>query len=465
MNQTWNNVARTFIRNSRKCTARNPNGHCRSTCQLVKDVAALYHRIKREGREVPFNGLTIESHLGRQGCCPHDSGCSRLIYASLPTDFVLKYLEIRSDVWTGTEYDQFQGSSLHLIRQHASQIKYLRIQCLLLLQDVLTDDDPSFANLEEVFVFGVIQPMKSRMQQKRILRRLIAKSPNIKKVYVNDPLSLETIPEEYYCLAGSLVFWVDNLFEYEGTQSKLLPVFVGENPNITELVIEENFDRNGALPPAVKSLFTTLLQSCAESLRKLTIVDWCSQTISPADVTLKNLSKFNLEATELAKLDQLWDALTSIDGCKMMPKLVEIDLEARSKYKYNEDFKDWPLTIHGRQSLRCSYSSVRKLRLDLSKVNVNLLEFKTIMPHVVSMELRFRSSGRVPCAELWELWPNLEELKIFGLMSKLTENYDAEFCGISEEEAEELRTMDDEYLGNVHIVPIRPSLLTMQSEY
>ena len=56
-------------------------------------------------------------------------------------------------------------------------------------------------------------------------------------------------------------------------------------------------------------------------------------------------------------------------------------------------------------------------------------------------------------------------MKIDGNECILTRNYDADFCGISEEEAEVLRGMDEEYLENVQIVPIRPSLLTMSSEY
>ena len=44
----------------------------------------------------------------------------------------------------------------------------------------------------------------------------------------------------------------------------------------------------------------------------------------------------------------------------------------------------------------------------------------------------------------------------------LTKNYDADFCGIHEEEAVELREMDEEYLRTVQIVSIPPALLTMK---
>ena len=40
-------------------------------------------------------------------------------------------------------------------------------------------------------------------------------------------------------------------------------------------------------------------------------------------------------------------------------------------------------------------------------------------------------------------------------------NFDAEFCGIHQEEVELLWNMGEEYLRNVNIVPIRPCVSTM----
>ena len=44
-------------------------------------------------------------------------------------------------------------------------------------------------------------------------------------------------------------------------------------------------------------------------------------------------------------------------------------------------------------------------------------------------------------------------------------NYDPEFLGIHEQEAKLLGQKDEDFLRTVHIVPIRPSLLTMPSKY
>ena len=65
---------------------------------------------------------------------------------------------------------------------------------------------------------------------------------------------------------------------------------------------------------------------------------------------------------------------------------------------------------------------------------------------MTSLELVIRYFDYLPCAKLWECWQNVDELEISGEFITLTKNYDAKFCGISEEEAEVLRGMNEEYL-------------------
>ena len=93
-----------------------------------------------------------------------------------------------------------------------------------------------------------------------------------------------------------------------------------------------------------------------------------------------------------------------------------------------------------------------------------MLEIATVFPHLTSLELKLNKSERLACREFWELWPNLEDLKVKGDQLTLVQNYDADFCGIHQEEVELLREMDEGSLGSVQTVPIRPSLLTMRSK-
>ena len=56
--------------------------------------------------------------------------------------------------------------------------------------------------------------------------------------------------------------------------------------------------------------------------------------------------------------------------------------------------------------------------------------------------------------DICQFWPGLDELKIVCKQVKLKRNFDAEFCGIHEEEAEMLRSQAEKYLRGLQIVPI-----------
>ena len=71
------------------------------------------------------------------------------------------------------------------------------------------------------------------------------------------------------------------------------------------------------------------------------------------------------------------------------------------------------------------------------------------------------SGSSSPFASLWLQLPQLESFHLIDSIVLATENFDAEFLGIHDEEVERLRQEDDETLEKIHIVPIRPSVLTM----
>ena len=100
-------------------------------------MANLIQTMKAKRREVPFNNLRIELN-SRTQMCPRESGCDGLNHAGLPTEFKLKYLEI-TDEYAEPE-DKLQDSSAALIRKHASEIQYLRLENLFLLQHPFSED-------------------------------------------------------------------------------------------------------------------------------------------------------------------------------------------------------------------------------------------------------------------------------------------------------------------------------------
>ena len=69
----------------------------------------------------------------------------------------------------------------------------------------------------------------------------------------------------------------------------------------------------------------------------------------------------------------------------------------------------------------------------------------------------------IPYDSVWAGWLHLESVRL--VEGPLEENYDAEVLGIFDDEVERLRQEDDETLVKMHIVPIRPSVLTMTRKH
>ena len=226
-----------------------------------------------------------------------------------------------------------------------------------------------------------------------------------------------------------------------------------------KLDVFTGFDEDPDSHQAGRNLFTQLLQSCTGSLEELYDQGFCVQTLQLSPVPLRNLSFLALIINHPPGLENLWNSLASIDGDKMMPTLKTMMV------RVNVRCQRWPPDYPGACDVRYSYNSVRQLQIDFASCKmVNMLEIKTVFPHVTSLRFWLNQSECIPLRELWELWPNLEKLNIHGNDLTLTHNYDADFCGITEERAKELREMDEDRLRTVQVETICPSLLTMRSK-
>ena len=100
------------------------------------------------------------------------------------------------------------------------------------------------------------------------------------------------------------------------------------------------------------------------------------------------------------------------------------------------------------------------------ETQLDLSPLKHLAPNITLFELEFRahSAHILVFSQICQLWPQLEVVKIKGSGCFPERNYDADFCGIYEEEASYLREQGEQFLDVVHIVPIKPSLMTMPSE-
>ena len=235
---------------------------------------------------------------------------------------------------------------------------------------------------------------------------------------------------------------------------------------LKELSIFESFNDDPGVQQAFRSSVKQLLECCQDSLEHffLHAHGFYILPLLPHQA-LKNLSKLELETRDEDNLQVLWNVLASIDSGKMMPKLEEVRI--MFDLAGFETYPEWPANkdYNGGDVRQSYHNNVRKLKLQPSFFPCNLIQVRTLFPHVTSLDYdHLMPPGHVPCREFWELWPQLEELRVSGVYNMPGKNYDAIFCGMTEEEAELLREMDDEFLRTVLLVPVRPSLLTVPSK-
>ena len=124
-------------------------------------------------------------------------------------------------------------------------------------------------------------------------------------------------------------------------------------------------------------------------------------------------------------------------------------------------------------------TTVRNLELLIESQAANVRPLQALFPNVSHLSFKFVDSRTdeadfTMLIQIFECWSDLETLGCSvecgnwgsrSIQKPPRRNYDADFLGIHEEEAELLRQKDEEFLRRVHIVPIRPSVLTMSSKF
>ena len=147
----------------------------------------------------------------------------------------------------------------------------------------------------------------------------------------------------------------------------------------------------------------------------------------------------------------MWNAMVfSIDYNRNMPGLEEIEIVINTVSEplgvvCSSSSLVWPEFDPPTGSFAINSSqSVCKLTLELEVRLVRWHVIPSLFPNVRVIELRvidtiLLGQHPLPFAGIFQVWPNLEELEVTGGRNYLDRNYDADFCGIHEQEAEFLR--------------------------
>ena len=331
-----------------------------------------------------------------------------------------------------------------------------------------------------VNIYGVSQIEHQAM--KDIVEKLLQRAPSLGEIYFSRSNILKIVPKEWYGLVKKLDFRLRKNVDMELLRQIAKLCYGIQDLEITEppfktkvrrINLVEDEPVNAELRRQFEITVEQMLETCKENLKMLRIVGAVPLALC-SSVTLVNVTSFTFKNGNNGKVPPLWDTLASIDYTKMMPNLQKMEITIRtliwssaerSYVAGKESHIEWAQESYSNEANGCFSARELKLDMDVEKVNLNLVWW--LAPNVRKLVVRCSHtwatwSDLPSISEICELWPCLEQLKIFGDKNCLKRNYDAEFCGISEEEADLIREKDEDFLQAVHIVPIQPCLSTMK---
>ena len=418
--------------------------------------------MRQSRRPVPWNLLELNFSEFSKECLKKNSGndagddYNDVIDKNMVDRWKVKYLEL---LGRGDQADcPIHKPILNFIRHSSSKLRRLKLKYIFQLEILFHLWEPHFPVLEEVTIFSA-HSTRLLGRQKEIFTKLLDAAPKLKKIKYAGLKAIELIPEDKYGLLDAVEMQCPDTVEDDDLLWKIAHL----KPALTILRLCPPKNSNSL--PKFHKLLAQILQSCHHSLESFD-ADSGYAMDQLSLLPLPNLTRLYLENQSASSLAGFWKTITSIDYSSMMPRLEEIEIVVTFEDDRPQGRIQWPEVSHSSPDLIQVCPTVRKLTLDLEVDHINLSLLKLVFPNVTILKfhLNFCDWDLAPLTEVWELYPNLEELKMKGEFNKLNCSYDSQFCGIFEEEAEWLRTRDEEYLKAVHIVPIRPSVLTMPSK-
>ena len=445
VNRSWNFEARCYLRDCRDCVVKILGASDRS-CHMLR-------RLDRDLGNmtiVPYNGLQVTLGTLHQWADYKnvESVCENLFRA-----FVLKHLSVS---WTSSSPDPCPGNQfiVKLFLHYGSTIEKLTLQNI----------DPSF-DLDDSDVEGKklwlpklkVLELDNWDNAQDAVQQVFEISPNLKRIAgPMCPRILRGIPDRKYNLLDQFRVCVESISDEQ------VCLQLAENPPaLRELFVDFPRSIQVRLLPA---MLEELLLSSQTTLEKLTLDSGPFITLgqlSPSFPPLKRLKQFTLISHETTEM--LLHTLRTTDYANLLPSLEYVQLFVRPDLR-----REWEPTFGMQHGMPHPCKTVSTLELETDGETISLADMKNIFPNISTLRITWEGSGAdIPFEDMWRLWPSLKflDLTIRRGTEALYENFDSVFCGISTEEADDLRMHKSDHLRKMHIVPIRPSLSTMLRKF
>ena len=453
VNKTWNFEAGSYMRDFRRCDAKIAFTFG-SPCSIAIRLQAFNEVVSRMDLVVPINSLTMRFPSFHPNCTSI-SGIDFSILEELIGKLPLKYLSIR---WNNTPEPWSCLANRFAARVFKDKLMELyKLELDSMPEELgnyfLEDWTPPIPKLTAMTV-GIQRELIQSPAMDFILK-IINGAPNLKKIKWHgfDGDFMQVFPLDKYALLDGM-----DLVIRSAEEERNWLQLDNSGPSLSNLTLTVPSFHDRRYIRSFLRVLEMLLTSSCKTLEKLHMgnVNFPFSLINfPPLLILKN---FWILSTELRQ-EQLINILRSVDYPRLFPGLENVSVQAG----VDEDLQQepWLYDDAARLELR-PLTMVQHLSVTANFDTAILQDLGELFPNARDLRATplIAQPTSIRYAELWATWPHLHQIWLTegGVTWR---NFDAEFLGIYPEEIEMLRELDDESLEKMHIVPPRPSILTL----
>ena len=505
VNKLWFREARRLLK-SRRVYARPRYSY---PCFDLKIIDKVLKKIKSD--EILYNGLylqfdTLHFQESFEGCEKKYYKLGRAVakkipYTNILSKLKLKYLKIN---WRNPGHLKECPAGLivpEILIHHGETLEELEIQEGPWFWGWLFDKDVLGSGRLWMPKLRVLKakPLEYRVFDPKAILPLIQVAPNLEDLLVcvsSKEIRMGLIPKDRYKIIKSVCFErrraqdLAAYAEFANTCPKLRSLILqnyDRQKNI--LYLDDSDDDDGSsgdsdddVEDEVEEpgweIFQKLLESSLESLEMIRIpVCYLASQMNSDSHVFPNVMLLALEIPWEATVEESYihDILFNFDFKAKFPNLTSVRFEnAWQTLTIYATCSDPIDDVHVEESQLSIVpadpcTTVTSLTLNNHVTNFSLEYCTALFPNLTHLDVgSTKKNVRVPYAKIWTEFPNVEMLSVrepsWAQEQAEDLNYDADFLGIFEDEAKDLRMKDLKNVQNMHIVPIKPSILTAKSK-
>ncbi|CAG7721180.1 unnamed protein product [Allacma fusca] len=443
LNQNWNANTRKYIRERRICYA-----------QIGKDLPCkqleVFCRFLRTCKNrLPFNGVSVSPQCSSEPCPLSGVHDFSKVFDETALETFVKHLEILplnqslaqhpSPIWNQSP------------RIGDCLLKEFLHDFMLKIAPALSTISVSYPSIDQGFVTGLLQSngsqnclpnlkaiefrLKPANMNPLVLESIFAATPNLRSFigFLRSAQLESLISRGKTGIVRELVLTINQ-------RASLLVQFALLNPRLKILTVPQLWDCSRSNLSEYKYILHLILKGSFKSLKELN-VDFSVLRIIMKHfrISLPNLKVLRIRYCQSLDKQLGYRLLKSIDFSSLFPYLEIVELHMYESADLTNEFLVEEFEGFVPEHVCTSVTDLRfRSNWGVSWNTETLCVMRETFPNVKHFQVQHIRNLRTFLRTLWTTWTDLESIDMYVLDDTVRVNLDEIFCGISEDDVEEL---------------------------